>query len=58
MIFSKKYKRKQTILNYNEEVGKAFDVSKDGVLHVDLNNDAFRTEFIKQIQLFNKSKSS
>lgn len=58
MIFSKTKKQKPAILNYNEDVGKAFDVSKDGVLHVDLSNDAFRNEFIKQLQLLNKSKSS
>ena len=39
------------IANYNKEIGEAFQVSKDGVLTVDLQNKNYRKEFLKQLKL-------
>jgi hypothetical protein len=43
--------KKDDIINYNEKVGESFDVSKDGVLTVDVDNVNFRKEIINQLEL-------
>ena len=45
------------IVSYNKEVGEAFSVSENGVLRVDLENEHFKKELLRQIKLNSKGKS-
>ncbi|HCG7544550.1 TPA: hypothetical protein NKZ82_004647 [Vibrio parahaemolyticus] len=49
-------KRNATLTNYNKQVGEAYHVSKNGVLTVDLNDEHFQEEFMKQLKLLKKKR--
>ncbi|ANQ18501.1 hypothetical protein [Vibrio natriegens] len=49
-------KRNATLTNYNKQVGEAYHVSKNGVLTVDLNDEYFQKEFMKQLKLLKKKR--
>lgn len=48
-------KRNNRLTNFDEDVGQAYKVSKNGVLTVDIQDENFQAEFIKQLKLL-KSK--
>lgn len=49
-------KKSAKLTNYNENVGEAYHVSKDGVLTVDLEDENFREEFMRQVELIRKNR--
>ncbi|WP_448213969.1 hypothetical protein [Colwellia sp. MEBiC06753] len=42
--------KKDTLINYNQDVGKAYHISKNGVINVDLHDQNFKAEFMKQLR--------
>lgn len=51
-------KKSEKLTNYNENVGEAYHVSKDGVLTVDLEDENFREEFMRQVELIRKNRDN
>ncbi|MBL4799307.1 MAG: hypothetical protein JKY50_18030 [Oleispira sp.] len=49
-------KKDAKLAGYNENVGGAYHVSRNGVLSVDLENENFREEFIKQLQMIRTNR--
>ena len=47
---AKSSKKSTELNNYNEKVGKAYHVSKNGVLNIDLHDYDFRNEFMNQLR--------
>lgn len=43
-------KKNADLINYNSEVGEAYHVSKNGVLTVNVDDENFKNEFLKQIR--------
>ncbi|MCS0080806.1 hypothetical protein WL057_17720 [Vibrio alginolyticus] len=43
-------KKSEKLTNFNKSVGEAYHVSKNGVLTVDVQDEAFRDEFLKQLR--------
>lgn len=42
--------------NYNEKVGEAYQVSKNGVITINLENESFQDEFVRQLVLIRKKR--
>lgn len=42
--------------SYNNQIGTAFTVSNNGVLRIDLDNQYFRDEFLRQLKLLRRKE--
>lgn len=51
-------KKQAKLTNYNSSVGEAYHVSKNGVLTVDVNDEHFRAEFIRQLKLLKTKRAA
>lgn len=45
------------LTNYNASVGEAYHISKNGVLTVDVNDEHFRKELIRQVKLIQEKRN-
>ncbi|MFM2590993.1 hypothetical protein [Vibrio sp. TBV020] len=43
-------KKNADLVNYNKEVGEAYHVSRNGVLTVNVEDENFKNEFLKQLR--------
>jgi hypothetical protein len=54
---AKSSKKDTELKNYNPTVGKAYHVSKNGVINVDLHDKDFKNEFMKQLRRIKEKRN-
>ncbi len=54
---AKSNKKDTELKNYNQAVGKAYHVSKNGVINVDLHDKAFKNEFMNQLRKIKEKRN-
>ena len=54
---AKSSKKDTELKNYNSTVGKAYHVSKNGVINVDLHDKDFKNEFMNQLRKIKEKRN-